>query len=357
MCAFLLKETLQQFSRREFLKLSGQALLSLFWIPFAAPPSYSEPRDLQQAAAHLGLGRILHNVVTLYDRPSFSGKLIKTLWRDLIFPITNVTVGDNEPSHNRVWYELSGEGFAHSGSVQPVEIKDNQPKLDLIPSGQLAEITVPFTDALWSPNRTHPIAYRLYYSTTHWVEGVKEDAKGNPWYRVPDDKWGFYYYVNARHMRLIPPEELTPLSPHVPAEAKRIEVHLEQQVVIAYENDVPVFMARTATGAKFSNGDFRTPTGRYMCNRKRPVRHMAAGDLAAPNSYDLPGVPWVCYLTESGISFHGTYWHNDFGKPRSHGCINLSSAAARWLYRWSMPWVPQHERLWKEQTGTRVDVI
>jgi lipoprotein-anchoring transpeptidase ErfK/SrfK len=84
---------------------------------------------------------------------------------------------------------------------------------------------------------------------------------------------------------------------------------------------------------------------------------MAAGDRAAPNSYDLPGVPWICYFTEDGISFHGTYWHNDFGKPRSHGCINLSPAAARWVYRWTYPYVPAIEQSVFETTGTIVDVI
>jgi lipoprotein-anchoring transpeptidase ErfK/SrfK len=67
---------------------------------------------------------------------------------------------------------------------------------------------------------------------------------------------------------------------------------------------------------------------------------MADGDFAAPASYDLPGVPWVSYLTDSGISFHGTYWHNDFGKPRSHGCINLPTPSARWVYLWTRPTYP-----------------
>ncbi len=61
---------------------------------------------------------------------------------------------------------------------------------------------------------------------------------------------------------------------------------------------------------------------------------MAAGDIAS-NGFDLPGVPWVLYITESGISFHGTYWHNDYGRPHSHGCINLAPQAAKWLFRWT----------------------
>jgi lipoprotein-anchoring transpeptidase ErfK/SrfK len=138
---------------------------------------------------------------------------------------------------------------------------------------------------------------------------------------------------------------------------KRLEVRLAEQLVVAYEDNQPVFMARAATGAKFSNGDFRTPPGEYITNRKRPSRHMASGDRAAANSYDLPGVPWVCYITESGIAFHGTYWHNDFGKPRSHGCINVSSDSARWIYRWTFPSVSLDKQTHNDETGTFVQVI
>ena len=94
--------------------------------------------------------------------------------------------------------------------------------------------------------------------------------------------------------------QLAPISPDVPLSAKRIEVLLHHQLMIAYERDGPVFMSRAATGARFSSGNYETEPGRYLINRKRPSRHMAAGDRAAPNSYDLPGVPWVCYFTEEG---------------------------------------------------------
>ena len=127
-----------------------------------------------------------------------------------------------------------------------------------------------------------------------------------PGIELKDDKIKTVYYVLARHLRLIPPEELAPISPHVPLSDKRIEVLLDHQAIIAYERDRPVFMSRAATGARFSSGNYETEPGRYLINRKRPSRHMAAGDRAAPNSYDLPGVPWVCYFTEDGISFHGT---------------------------------------------------
>lgn len=83
---------------------------------------------------------------------------------------------------------------------------------------------------------------------------------------------------------------------------------------------------------------------------------MAAGDIAA-SGFDLPGVPWVQYITKSGISFHGTFWHNDYGRPRSHGCINMTCSAAKWLYRWSAPNVAFNKEFSYGGVGTKVEII
>jgi lipoprotein-anchoring transpeptidase ErfK/SrfK len=53
--------------------------------------------------------------------------------------------------------------------------------------------------------------------------------------------------------------------------------------------------------------------------------------------FDLPGIPWNVFFDMSGTAIHGTYWHNDFGVKRSHGCLNVSCEAARWIYRWTYP--------------------
>jgi lipoprotein-anchoring transpeptidase ErfK/SrfK len=117
-----------------------------------------------------------------------------------------------------------------------------------------------------------------------------------------------------------------------------------------------VFLSRVATGGIFRDGDFTTPAGTFITFHKRPSRHMAAGNLAA-GGYDLPGVPWISYITKGGIALHGTYWHNNFGRPRSHGCINLSCQASKWIYLWTMPSVPPEEQMMYEDYGTAVDVL
>jgi hypothetical protein len=333
-------------SRRSFLQVGALGFLSAFF------PYHTALAGLDAE----NQGRVLDGSIKLYDIPSFHGKELATFWRDMIIPISEVTLGDNEPAHNRVWYKVNYDGFVHSGSVQPVRVQVNTAAVEIPESGALAEVTVPFSDAHWKPSKKFPVAYRLYYETTHWVSELLYDEDGQPWYRLAEDKWKLSYYAPAAHLRLIPAEELVPLSPNTPPHAKRIEVRTADQAIIAFEYDRPVFMAKTATGAKFSNGDFSTPPGRYITAHKRPSRHMAAGNLAA-NGYDLPGVPWISYITESGISFHGTYWHNNFGRPRSHGCINLSPKAARWVYLWTLPAVPSSEQEIHEDHGTAVDVV
>ena len=73
--------------------------------------------------------------------------------------------------------------------------------------------------------------------------------------------------------------------------------------------------------------------------------------------YVLPGVPWCSFFTGTGIALHGTYWHNDFGDPRSHGCVNLPNSAAKFLYRWTSPTVPpESDYIHEPKTGTRVHV-
>ena len=74
------------------------------------------------------------------------------------------------------------------------------------------------------------------------------------------------------------------------------------------------------------------------------------------NEFDLPGVPWVCYISWTGVSFHGTYWHNNYGTPQSHGCINLTPEAAKWVYRWCEPEIKIAEDYIEAENGTLVRI-
>ncbi len=362
----------RSITRRDFLKISGISFFAA--LGFGLPSTRRISQLIDQGFHHqipAGLllhqnniealppdqqGRVLDAEIFVYDIPSFQGNRIKNHYRDMVLSLTGITVGNSEDSFNMVWYRVGDGGYVHSGSLQPVFTITNEVVSQLPVDGALAEVTVPFTDAHWDPGKDQPVAYRFYYATTYWVVEIVQDPDGDPWYGVLDDKWEYIYYVPAEHLRIIPADELRPISADIPAGEKRIEVHLPEQVLIAYEFDEPVYMARIASGARFSDGDYSTPAGRYTTFHKQSSRHMARGNLAY-NGYDLPGVPWNSYITEEGIAFHGTYWHNNFGKPRSHGCINLTPQASKWVYLWTNPVVPVDTPAIYEQTGTVVDII
>jgi len=352
----LFRADLKGLSRRDFLKLTGVGLSAIFGLPGLA---LSRPLELDPEMDLPCQGRVLEPAVNVYEKPTHSARVMLTYQQDQVYTIKNATYGGEEdPLFNRVWYEMESGGFVHSSGLQPMQIRLNPVAAAIPLKGVPVEVTVPYTDAVWSTRPGGSFAYRLYYGSVFWVNSLAMDETGKVWYRIADEgNQEFYYFARAEHLHLVTADEVSPLSPEIPPKAKRIEVNLDEQIVLAYENDIPVMLTRAATGAIFPQKDLHTPRGRFYTNYKFPSSHMVHPDHLEENAYDLPGVPWVIYLTTTGVAFHGTYWHNNYGKPRSHGCVNLNLAAARWLYRWSIPSVPLTERTILTSTGTIVDVF
>jgi hypothetical protein len=337
----------QKLSRRDFIKLSGLGMASLL-VP---PLNFDFQGEFipQQ-------GRVTTRTIWVYDQPAFQANPLKIYTRDSLVNITNTAVSDDTSAHNRVWYQIDTVGYTYSGNVQPVQTVLNTPRLEIPKEGLLSEVSVPFTDAHEEPDTESNVAYRIYYETTHWIKSViVSDKNGQVWYQIRDDKWDKLYYARAEHLRIFTVEELAPISPEVSNREKKIVVRLESQIVIAYENNREVMIVPAATGGVLRSGTYTTPQGNFVTWFKRPSRHMASGDLAS-NGYDLPGVPWVQYINESGVAFHGTFWHNDFGRPRSRGCINLHNNNAKWLYLWTTPQVPYNKELSINGLGTKVEI-
>ena len=113
---------------------------------------------------------------------------------------------------------------------------------------------------------------------------------------------------------------------------KWVDVDLSHQRVTAYEGTRPV------ASFLISSGKSRTPTvtGVFRIWAKISSQTMEGGSTAAGDYYNLPGVQWVSYFYRD-YSFHGTYWHHNFGTPMSHGCINMTNRDAEWLYDWMGP--------------------
>ncbi len=339
---------MSSLSRRGFLKVGASSLLG------AAVP-WGWVTDGKPAAAQ---GRVLGNVIRAYDKPSFDAKWLSTHYFDKIIPLYEKVKGTKQPDHNPIWYRID-EGFVHSSWVQWVPFRENQVVSEFPEGGFLGEITVPLVDARRQPSAEAKTRYRLYATSVYRVHALEFDQAGLPWYKLLDDRLGIHYYVPAETVRQVLESELTSISPDVAA--KRIEVDLTLQRVTAYENDEKVFSTLISAGLAVTSGNsserkYRTPTGKFRVERKKPSRHMGYGELSAESDYELPGVPWVSYFHWSGVAFHGAYWHNDFGRPRSQGCVNMRAADARWIYRWTLPALQTSEDL-VEDKGTDVRVF
>lgn len=330
-----------KFSRRQFLQFGALAAAS------GAAQVLSRARPAW-AQAHLGLGRVTR-AIQVFAEPSFAAQTVRLYYSNAVLPLLERAIGDPPKSHNRTWYRTD-DGWVHSAQVQPVRNVLNTPLTNIPDEGFLAEVTVPTTDAWHHDESGAHREYQFYYASTHWVDQVVTDKQGLAWYRVIDDRYQVYYYVQAEHLRRVPAGELTPLEPD--AGPKRIEISLADQRLTAYANAQEVFSARVATG----RAGVETPSGEFKVERKRPSRHMAAND-GGGNGFDLPGVPWVSYFYWTGVALHGTYWHNDYGAPRSRGCVNLTPEDAKWLYRWCLPVVPPNQQAGRDQNGTQLVVV
>jgi lipoprotein-anchoring transpeptidase ErfK/SrfK len=342
-----------KLTRRDFLKLSGLSVANLAF------------RSLYKPQMETGdIARVAIRSVSVYVQPDDTSTILYQRYRDELINIYYELVSDFGPGYNPVWYRV-WRGYVHSGHLQCVKYQLN-PILTQVPkSGQLVEVTVPFTQTMrrnpYSSTGWDPV-YRLYYKSVHWATGIEEGPDGQPWYKLKDELLEVEYHATASHLRFIPAEELTPISANIPPEKKRIEVSIGDQTLTAFEEERVVLKTKISSGGRTppnlpqGSVPWETPAGTYTIQVKMPSKHMGDGNLTADtNAYELPGVPWVSFFAPHGIAFHGTYWHTDFGIPLSHGCINMRTDEAKWIYCWTTPVASAID--WdRKGSGTRVIV-
>jgi lipoprotein-anchoring transpeptidase ErfK/SrfK len=137
--------------------------------------------------------------------------------------------------------------------------------------------------------------------------------------------------VRETAMRLI-----TPIArpAGIPEGDQWIHVDLSEQTLVAYEGDRPVFATLVSTGRE----GFETPTGTFRIQSKHVSTTMDDPD-SPTEAYSIEDVPWTMYF-EGSYALHAAFWHDNFGRVRSHGCVNLAPADARWLFAWTTPGLP-----------------
>jgi len=146
-------------------------------------------------------------------------------------------------------------------------------------------------------------------------------------YRIGEREW--IAAADVRVFRAAPPPPML-----MPGE-RWIDVDVDSEILVALEGDVAVYATMVSSGGK----DTPTETGVYRMWRKESEADMKG--LNGEDPYSVATVPWTQFFSpEKGLALHTAYWHDGFGRPRSHGCVNLAPRDARWLYFWSDPQVP-----------------
>ena len=335
---------MERIDRRQFLFGSGVTLAHL-----ALPRTFYYEDGPSAEAPPLPFGRIAtwwgHAVRA---EPSQRADWVSSRWRDEVIPLRAAVVGEAPWPTNPVWYETEG-GYIHSGYVQPVERAPQQEVVHHVESpGFWAEVSVPIAEARWRPLGPY-VSYKLYYGTVYRVVDAVADEEGGWWYQLKDGlSWTPGPYVRSESLRRIPPEQLQPISPG--RTDKLLKISIPDQRLVCLEGEREVFQTPISSGVH----GLGTPLGEFRMLFQRHTSRMTGGTEG--DEYDLPGVPFPVYFTWSGVAIHGTYWHNDYGRRHSHGCVNATSEAARWIFRWVEPHVPygDHTLRHAQDEGTRV---
>ena len=351
-----------QFSRRDFLKLGALTAASSAILPKVST-------DPIITSSKPGLVRVASTQLSVYSMPSDESTILYQRFRDEIVHTYYTVQSKHPPASNTKWYRVWG-GYLHSAHLEPVQNILNDIVWSFPKQGSLAQVTVPLTQSMWkNPQTGWEKIYRLYYNSVHWVSGMTDGPDGSPWYIIKDrDLSNINYFAKAEHLRIIPPEEYSPLSTEVPETKKNIIVNIGNQSLEALEYGQVVFQTQISSGMAGSVGvdtpdggggsSTDTPRGDFHMFSKMPSKHMGYGEITSdPEAYALPGVPWTSFFYEpTGVACHGTYWHDNYGNRMSHGCINMKPEEALWLFRWCTP-VFNGDKMEQTGYGTLVSVV
>jgi hypothetical protein len=360
----------KKISRREFLKLGALSLGGL-----ALRPGISKLFTLQDFPESERLGRVGWYSVDVKQRPDHESNTVAVLYEDSVVPWLHETIG-YRPFRNNQRYVETPQGYIWSGDLIPVRNELNKPMAVLPESGEeegmWVEVTVPFVDTVMDnpPPRSefyqfrvdHGMPLRLYYSQILWVDKIRMDDNGSFWYRINEryGNPGDMLWAPAEALRPITKEEMVPISPQVEDKRIVVRVRWEEQFLSCFEGNSEVYYCRVSTGTE---GGSTPPSGigspGFQIWRKLHSLHMSGGTNA--EGWDLPGIGWTSLFHGDGVAIHSTYWHNNFGEPMSHGCVNCAPDDAKWIFRWTHPIVPfetgDNDVTITGDASTRVQVI
>jgi hypothetical protein len=171
-----------------------------------------------------------------------------------------------------------------------------------------------------SPGVNSPLSgIKRYRFNVIQVYAIQE-ADNLIWDLVGPNEW-----IESRQIAKVDPD---PTPPEGITSKRWISVNLFEQTLAVYDNGHLVFATMVSTGIDH----FWTRPGLFQIQRKLETETMS--NSVQDDYYYLEDVPWTMYFDE-GRALHGAYWHNGFGYPHSHGCVNMSVGDSHWLFNWA----------------------
>ncbi len=185
-----------------------------------------------------------------------------------------------------------------------------------LPMGWVLRTTRPHVLPKWDSD--HPSKDYIGRYTTVYIYATVH-ADGTDWYLIGPGAW----LAKTGVATLVPPTRPGGVG------GRWIAVDVMQQVLTAYEDDHLVFATLISSG----KGKRYTNLGLYPIYLRQFTGDMSAL-MGTPDGYNIYDVPFVMYFN-SGMALHGASWHDNFGAPMSHGCVNMTITDAHWLFDWT----------------------
>jgi L,D-transpeptidase catalytic domain len=212
-------------------------------------------------------------------------------------------------------------------------------------SGEASDVAwvLPERASVYATNKPEkPVETRLHWQVVH----VKEQL--GAMVRVSEDG-GPARWMNARDLartnQAPPPSELEP-------DERWLDIDLATQTLIAFEGTRPVYATLVSTGVGPRGTDTATPPGVHRIWVKLLTTNMDNLEREdAEKHYSIEDVPWVMFF-DKAVALHGAFWHRDFGRVHSHGCVNLAPIDARYLFEFTAPHLPSG---WSAVFPTRLE--
>jgi hypothetical protein len=287
----------------------------------AAPQTFTAPQPVADSI----FGRIpyarLDDYANVYPEPSRSATPVRNVGDGFLFVTVNSWA---KAADGATWYQINDGEYVHQDDLRVVPASDfqgvavtQQPER---PFGWVVQDVRPSNQPDGEPDAAFVELPRYtFFEIFHTVKGVDDWL----WYDIGNGRWVKQTYVSV--------VDVSPRPEGVGPGDFWTEVDLYEQTFAAYEGDRMVYATLISSGLN------RWPTREGLFQVwDRFEKYKMSGAEGLIDYYFIEDVPYIMYFDElTGISLHGTFWHDRFGYKHSHGCVNMPIRDAEWTYQWS----------------------